>query len=731
MRRTRTFAWPATIRRHRCHSSLVLLPDAPGWVGDFAHLDGVDQAALVADLEGRVRYVNPAGEGLHRRLTGSGTRPMQLTDLVAADEQDNLRDILRRVVGGATWRGRLEVEGVDWSPHPVDVTCVPLRAAGEVAGVLCLLAPSNETRSDDADAARRLSTRLTLLARVAAELGVANDVATVTEVVISHLSDAVGATVGSLSLVQGDNLVLAGLRGGLEGADERWRTFPIAAHTPASDVVRTGEPIFLIGRAAIDAAYPDLERAAEGERSIIALPLRAGRMIGVMTLSFPGKLSLQQQELEFVGTLADSCAQALERILAQDEVAAQEARARFLARASAELASSLDYAVTLRNVARMAVPDFADWCGVDVLEDGRLHRLAVEHVDDAKIQLALELEQRYPSDRDTGEGAWAAILSGESVLIPEIPDEMLTAAAKDEEHLRLIRELGLCSALIVPLVVRDKVFGAISWVMAESLRTYDDTDVDFAEELARRAAVAIDNSQLHSQTRVVAEELQQAVLPALPARVPGWELCSFYAPSGRTEVGGDFFDVIPLADGRLVFFVGDVMGRGVEAAAAMAQMRAALRAYVAVDPAPAEVMGRMDKLFATYDLAQLVTLVYVVLGPDSATFVNAGHLPPMVLAADGSVTSLPIADGPPLGVPDAERREQSVALPEGCTVVAFTDGLVERRDEGIDAGLARIRAQLEALRDGLSRETLAALVQQVRDHRRDDDVAALVIRRTR
>jgi GAF domain-containing protein len=709
----------------------VLLPDAPAWVGDLAHLDALEQAALVADVEGRLLYANHAADGLYRRLASSGDGRACLTGLVSGGAAEELGRVVGQVAAGSTWRGRLEVGGADAAPHEVDVTCVPLRSSGEIVGVLCLVGEASEADSgDDEEAVRRLSVRLALLARVAAELGSAQDVSTVTEVVISHLSDAVGATVASLSLVEGDDLVLAGLRGGLEGADQRWRSHPISSHTPAADVARTGEPIFLIGRDAIDAAYPDLEKAAQGERSIVALPLRAGHTIGVVTLSFPGKLSLRDQELEFIGTIADSCAQTLERIRAQDEAAAQEARAGFLARASSELASTLDYEVTLSNVAKMAVPEFADWCGVDLLEDGRLHRLAVQHVDPTKVQMAIDLERRYPADREKGEGAWAVIASGESTLVPEIADEMLEEAAKDDEHLRLIRGLRLRSVLVVPLVVRDEVLGAITWAMAESGRSYAPTDLEFAEELARRAAVAIDNSQLHSQITVVAHELQRAVLPDLPAQLPGWELTSYYAPAGRTEVGGDFFDVIPLGDGRLAIFVGDVMGRGVEAAAAMAQMRAALRAYVVIDPDPAVVVRKMDVLFATYDLAQLVTLVYVVLAPDSATFVNAGHLPPMVLAADGSVTVLPTADGPPLGVTPAERVARSVPLTPGCTVLAFTDGLVERRDEPIDTGLRRVQDRLPTLGGDLSAERLAALVQGVRDHRRDDDVAALAVRRT-
>ncbi|MGH3411672.1 MAG: SpoIIE family protein phosphatase [Marmoricola sp.] len=706
----------------------MLPSEVVGWTVDLRHLDVLDEAAFAADPDGRVRYANEVAARLHAVLAVPGSAELFLHDLVPAHLHAALDEVLGRALGGSTWRGRLAVLGSDGVARETDLACTPLKDNGEIVGVLCLVDDPNEPDAPAKDA-RRLDDRLTRLARVAAELGAADDIETVTDVVISHLCDAVGATVASLSLVRGDDLVLAGLRGAGPGADERWTTFPISAHTPAGHVVRSGEPLFLIGRDAIDARYPDLEKAAEGDRSMIALPLQiVGRTTGVVTLSFPGKRPLDTAELEFFSILADSCAQALERVRAQNEAAVQASRARFLADASAELADSLDYEVTLTSVARMAIPEFADWSGVDLLEDGQIHRLAVEHFDPAKVQFALDIERRYPSDRDTGEGAWAVIASGESVLIPEIPDEMLVEAAKDDEHLRLARMLQLRSVLIVPLVARGRVLGAISWVMAESGRTYTEEDVKFAEELARRAAVAIDNSQLHSQTREVAEQLQRAVLPTLPNSIPGWKLASFYAPAGRTEVGGDFYDAIPLADGRLALFVGDVMGRGVEAAAAMAQMRSALRAHIVVDPKPETVVSQMSTLVATYDMNQLVTLVYLVASAGSLVYVNAGHPPPAVLAADGTGWALPPAEGPPLGVTGTPRRSRTVSFPPGDTLLAYTDGLIERRGEDIDVGLARLLSRLPALGSGPLPGALSALVDDVRDHGRNDDVAALAVR---
>ncbi|MGZ4599892.1 MAG: GAF domain-containing SpoIIE family protein phosphatase [Oryzihumus sp.] len=580
-------------------------------------------------------------------------------------------------------------------------------------------------------AARHLGDRLTRLARVTAELATADTVDAVTKIVITHSADAVGATMASLTLRDGtETLRLVGLRGGDEGDAEQWASFPLASRTPVSDVVRTGQRIVLTGAAAIAERYPDADR---GERSIVCLPLKVStRTIGAIGLSFPGARTVDSAELEFFEILADTCAQALERIGAQEEAAKQTAKLVFLADAATELSSSLDYQTTLARVARLAVPTFADWCAIDLVEDGRLNRLAVEHVDPAKVQLAIDLEQRYPADPDAPSGAWNVMRTGRSELVREVTDEMLVAAAIDEEHLRIARELQLRSGLTVPLVARGRVLGVITWVSAESDRLYGPDDLALAEDLAKRAAIAIDNAELHSQTVAAADQLQHAVLPeALPV-VPGWELASYYSPSGRTEVGGDFYDAIPLSDGRLVLFVGDVMGRGVGAAAAMAQMRAAVRAYAALDPAPATVTGRLDLMFAQYPTEQLVTLVYMVADPVRGELVvaNAGHPPPVLLRRDGTPEQLPLASGPPLGISEEPRQELTVPLEGGDTLVAFTDGLIERRDEDIDRGQQRMDAAMALLTGTDLSVALHELVTDLRDASRDDDVAALAVRRS-
>jgi PAS domain S-box-containing protein len=189
-----------------------------------------------------------------------------------------------------------------------------------------------------------------------------------------------------------------------------------------------------------------------------------------------------------------------------DRKRAEDAQA-LLVEASAVLGSSLDYRSTLAQVAQLAVPRLADWCEVDVLEeDGSLRQLAVVHRDPSKVRFALELQERYPPAPESGTGPAAVVRHGQADLLPEITDEMLVAGTRDELHLDLIRELGLRSWICVPLIARGRTLGAISLISAQSGRRYGPEDLRLAEDLARRAATAIDNAQLYRE----AEERAQS-----------------------------------------------------------------------------------------------------------------------------------------------------------------------------------------------------------------------------
>ena len=697
-------------------------------------LDAFDVPAAIVDREGQVVYANATAERLIGP-TACGLRAGQaLLARVATDEaRASVKEGVRQALDGRRWSGRVVVRQVDGSERPAEVGLTPQRRDGLVVGFVVVI-DFAARGSDGRGAQDPLQDRLTRLARVTSELVMAETVEAVSKTVVAHGADAVGATLAALTLLTDDDetVRLVGLSGGLPGDRETWANFPITSRTPASEAIRTGERLMLIGVDAITERYPDLDMAVRGSHTIVALPLTIRRhTIGAIVLSFSKHHEFDSAELEFLDILADTCAQALDRIAAQQVAAMQSAKLAFLADAATELASSLDYEATLSRVAQMAVPTFADWCAIDVVEDSRLHRLAVAHVDPAKVQLAHELAERYPDDPNAPNGAWHVMRTGASELIADITDDMLVAGAIDEEHLQIARDLHLRSALTVPLVAHGRVLGVITWVAAESERRYNVDDLALAEDLAKRAAVSLDNAELHSQTFAAAAQLQQAVLPADMPVLPGWDIAHYYSPSGRTEVGGDFYDVIPLEHGRVAMFVGDVMGRGVSAAAAMAQMRAAVRAYAALDPTPEVVLARLDQMFARYPTEQLVTLIYLVADParDELVVANAGHPPPILLRVDLATQQLPLADGAPLGVAPQERHQTSVPFRAGDTVIAFTDGLIERRDEDITDGQERLLHAVPSLAGGDLAVALADTVDQGRDPSRDDDVAVLAARR--
>ncbi len=701
-------------------------PDVGGYQPDAGVFDDLLVALIAVDLSGQVVRRNPFAERMLADPVPEGPSADPEGEVFDPSASGMVAEIIGHVRSGGSWTGVLPVQ---WRGQPVQVTTSwsPHRRDGEVVGAVVVLEPLTDVDRH----ARRVAERLGRLAAVTTELLTASDVETVVSVVTEHMADAAGATTASVALLEGETLRLVGLRGGTKDARERWATFPLSLATPVGDCVRSLQPLVLAGRDEVARRYPDLELATEGERSLVCLPLKAsGEPIGGMSLSFPGVLTFDRTELEFLSILADTCGQAIARIRAVADAAERELKLTFLADASAELASSLEYEATLSAVAWLAVPRFADWCVIQLLQDGTLRPLALAHPDSVGEDLIRDLQERYPPDPDAPRGAPQVARTGVSELVPDITDEMITAASVDEEHRRVLLDLNFRSAMSVPLKVHGHILGVITWVTGEGGRRYGPEDLAFGEDLARRAAVAIDNAELHSQVRDVALRLQQAALPRQLPNAEGWEVAVRYSPAGRTDTGGDFYGLAPLDDGRVVVFVGDVMGRGVEATSAMAQMRSAVRTLLAVDPDPTTVLAGLDKLFDRFDIDQLVTLVYAVLDADrqQVQIINAGHPAPVLVRADGPAVMIEATDTLLLGAGGGSREVVTHEFTESDALLLFTDGLAERRGEVIVEGYERITRAATSLREPDLQGALDALVAAVRDPTRDDDVAALAVR---
>jgi GAF domain-containing protein len=444
--------------------------------------------------------------------------------------------------------------------------------------------------------------RLAALAGIAAQVAAATTLEELTETVTERASTAMGASRAVLAVQDGAARLRTIATHGLSPVEARqWAVLELGARSPLTDAVRTTQVVSVSGRAQLLERYPELDDGEE--RSSVTLPLisRAdGAAIGAVGFRFDGLSRQVDPDLVWVlGVLADMCAQTMLRLRAEAQSASRAAQLEFLADASQALAASLDYRQTLRQVASLAVPTHADWCSVQMVDDGVLRTLAVAHVDPDKVQLAKELETRWPSDPQRSGGAAQVARTGKSLLIETITDEMLVAAARDEEHLRVARELGLRSAMTVPLVANGRVLGVLTFVAAESGRRYTRDDVSFAEDLARRAGSAIDNADLYSQTRRVASVLQATLLPQDLPEIAGWQIGTVYRQAGRTDVGGDYYDVSGLDGGRVTVVLGDVMGRGVDAAVAGSRMRSAARVLATQDPEPDALAGAMDRFMAT------------------------------------------------------------------------------------------------------------------------------------
>src|SRR4051794_21078861 len=214
---------------------------------------------------------------------------------------------------------------------------------------------------------------------------------------------------------------------------------------------------------------------------------------------------------------------------------------------------------------------------------------------------------RVPVDPAAALGSYAVARTGRSQLSSPVTVALIRRVSADPELVLLAEQLSLQSVIVVPLVARGRITGTMS--LASSSRLLTTEDLTFAEDLARRAALAIDNADLFSQTQRAAVTLQRALLPQRLPQLKGWDLATLYQPSGRAEIGGDFFDVIDLMTDRYVAVIGDVMGRGVDAAATAARLQAAVRALVAADPDLRAVAAGLDRMLALSSEQPLVTLV--------------------------------------------------------------------------------------------------------------------------
>ncbi|MGP4008467.1 SpoIIE family protein phosphatase [Streptomyces sp. 4N124] len=439
---------------------------------------------------------------------------------------------------------------------------------------------------------------------------------------------------------------------------------------------------------------------------------------------------------------ATSVVDVTERHRAASEADRARRRLALIADASTRVGTSLEVEQTARELAEVATGALADVVAVDVLDSALACRRIRRTDNSPEYFRALALKAAHPTvalraadppgDLAAYDGDRLVTLcvhTGRPILVSHVGDHDLPRIARDAEAATLLAQAGVHSYLAVPLTAHGEVLGALDLKRTGNPLPFDADDVVLACELAGRAAVAIDNARWFQSVRNTALNLQRSLLPDHPPHHTGLELASRYQPAQATsEVGGDWYDVIPLSDDKTALVVGDVMGNGIDAAATMGRLRTATCAYADLDLAPGAVLQHLDKI--TCDLEHyIVTCLYAVYDPRTrqCLIANAGHMPPALAGPEHAPTLLDLPSGAPLGVGGIPFETTTVDLSPGDLLVLYTDGLVETRHHPIDERLNVLLSFLDEPHRPLE-ETCDLLLYGLRTSDDHDDVALLVAR---
>ncbi|BBA98766.1 hypothetical protein RVR_5088 [Actinacidiphila reveromycinica] len=406
------------------------------------------------------------------------------------------------------------------------------------------------------------------------------------------------------------------------------------------------------------------------------------------------------------------------------------------------IGSTLDLGTTARELCAVTVPRFADLASVLVVD--QLFSDTEPPKDDRPADTVLV--RRVALALPGTPGAWeTALPEGELValpagdMVPRLGDPVLVPVVDPALAPDIALDFGVPalgplmaghSLIVAPLTARGTVLGRVYFLRGPGRRPFDVRDAATAAEVVARGAVHIDNARLHHQESRAAATLQRSMMPTRPPRIPGVRIAHHYMPGDRqAQVGGDWFDAIQLPGGRVALIVGDVMGHGLQAAAVMGQFRTAVITMTGLDLPPAQLLRHLDNLAHRLGTEHLATCVYAVYDPihRTLTLANAGHIPPVLAGSDGHGELLRIPGGAPIGVGGVPFETVEVPAPDGSWLVLCTDGLVEVRGQGIDAGLAALCANVIEPQQS-PEDVCAQILARVHSDDRRDDVALLVAR---
>lgn len=601
---------------------------------------------------------------------------------------------------------------------------------------LALLAASANTRRRE-----RLARTTTLAQRVldalAVELTGARTVKEVADGFLGHAMGNLGATSAMVLALDADDVLRTitwhGRRGNVA---DHYQEVPLSADMPGAEAVREKRDVHYRSTREIEAAFPDLAGYYDADRTLHLLPLhRNGTTYGLLAITFPADLFTAHED-GFLHSLAGALTSAVLRAAELQDYDAATQRTVLLAEASMSLSRSLDMDTTVAEVGRLLVPRFADWCVLQLVRDGQLETIGVQHRDEDTTEWARGLIGAFPTRMDSPTGAAHVVATGQSEIYPFIPAELLETAAVNEDHLAILRRLGLTSAIVVPLTGHDGVVGALSLIHAESGRRYSEEDFAFLEAVAARVAVALDTAAAFEQqserladVTLVAEAAQRAILAPPPARTGPVALSARYRSAAvEAQVGGDLYEVVR-GPSSVRLLVGDVRGKGLAAVRTATIVLGEFRAAAAGTGDVAHVAREIDHRLPPYllDAEDFVTALLVDIEHDgSFAVVSCGHPAPVLLTPQGHVETVELDHSPPLGLGVDPLVGRGKLAP--CDrLLLFTDGLIEARSPGggfVDPApfLATVGpAEFETALDGL----LASL-QEAAGHALDDDLALLL-----
>ncbi|PYC76670.1 histidine kinase [Streptomyces tateyamensis] len=658
-------------------------------------------ATALLDAEGRVLHWSEDAERLLgwtvEDMVGQYAAPL----LAVPDRRDEVLALYERILVDRRWSGVFPVRHKDGHTVELDFRTFGITGPGERPLVLATGADLHAVRQVEAD--------LAVLDGFFTQSPIGMAVYD-TELRFVRLNQAL-ARINGLPAEQHLGRRIDAVLPGLNGAE---------IEAVMRQVLSTGRPVVDARSYGRTPGDPRHDRAWSASYFRLADP--EGRVLGV----------------------SSSIIDVTERFQAEARAARAQERLTLLADATARIGTTLDMQRTAEELISAVVPRFADFATVDLLDPILRGEEPSTLAPDEGVQLrAVASGEGYDSTLtrtadavgetsayDSHRIYTKSLRSGRPLHVPYVDEEKLRTIAAREERVKPALDAGLHSYLLVPLMARGMVLGGAEFVRTRNPEPFTEGDVSLAEELVARTAVCIDNARLYRRERDTALTLQRSLLPQEIHRTLGLEIAYRYLPSSVvSEVGGDWFDVVPLSCGRVALVVGDVMGHGIRAAATMGQLRTVARTLATLDMAPAQVLARLDETADGIGEGQFATCVCVVYDPvdRSCTISSAGHLPPVVMGPDGDATVLEVPPGVPLGVGGVAFENTEFTLREGAILTLYTDGLVERRGADIDHGIDQLRQTLAARGRTLEAHCDAVVSALVRGGS-EDDVAMIMAR---